>query len=175
MKTSLRLILFSIGLLTGCSKSSPEPEPEFYVSATIGDKEWIANVNNSQNTPVAATISQNLVVVVAAQNADNATTALGVVFPESITLNTAVAIDPAQYLALAYSISETEGYSADPSKGGSGTLTVTRFDEAAGIVEGTFMGEAIHNKNGSRIRISNGRFRSAIYKTSVTTPPPGKR
>jgi hypothetical protein len=169
----IRLLLLSVVLLAGCSKKSPEPE--FYVTATVDGNLWIANVANSQNTPVAAIISQNMVVVIGSKDADNAITSLGVVFPKSIALNQAIAFNPAKNLALAYSISPTEGYSADPAKGGSGTLTITRFDETAGVVEGTFSGEAIFNKNSSRVSITNGRFRSAIYKVNVTTPQPGKR
>jgi hypothetical protein len=168
-----KFLLFGLLLLAGCSKK--DPEPEFFVSATIDGKPWTANVANSQNTNVAAIINQNLVVVVGAQDVDKAVTSVGVVFPKSIVLNQAVAINPAKNVALAYSTSQTEGYSADPAKGGSGTLTVTRFDETAKIVEGTFSGEAIHNQNSSRIRITNGRFRTAIYTVNVTTPTPGKK
>ncbi len=170
----VRLLLLSLVLLTACSKKS-SPEPEYYMTATVDGKSWVANAANSQNTPVAAAISQGLVAVIALQDANSALTALALVFPPSVALNQAVAINPAKNTALAYAISSTEGYSADPAKGGSGTLTVTRYDDKAGIVEGTFSGEAINSQNGSRISITNGRFRSAIYTVNVTTPSPGKR
>jgi len=168
-----RLVVLALFALTGCSKSSPGPE--FYVSASVGGNGWNSNVANSQNTNVAAIISQNSMVVVASQNIDNTVTSLGVVFPKTITLNQPIAINPAQGTALAYSITQTEGYSADPARGGSGTLTVTQLDETAGIVAGTFSGDAVNNLNGSRIKITNGQFRSVIYKVNVTTPPPGKK
>jgi len=171
MKASV--FLLSLLMLAGCSKK--DPEPAFFLSATIDGKSWTANEPNSQNTNAAAVISQNLVVVVASQNVDKTVTSVGLVFPKAITLNQAIAIDPAKNIALAYSLTQTEGYSADPAKGGKGTLTITRFDEANSLVEGTFSGEAIHNKNGSRVTITNGRFRSAIYSLTVTTPTPGKR
>lgn len=171
MKTNV--LLFALLLLTGCSKTSPEPE--FYMSATIDGNNWSANVANSENTNVAAIVSQGLVAVVAGQTVDNNTTSVGVVFPKTIALNQPVAIVPAKNIALAYSISQTDGYSADPARGGSGTLTITRFDETAGVVEGTFAGNAVFNKNSTRVSIANGRFRSAIYTVNVTTPKPGKR
>ena len=160
-------------LFVGCSKQTPEPE--FYMVATIDGKAWQSNVANSQKTTVAATISNNLVAVLAVQSADNVNTGFGLVFPKTITLNTAVPFDQRNYTTLAYVLSNTEGYVADPQQGGSGTVTVTRFDETAGMVEGTFTGEAVYNQNGSRISIKNGRFRSALYTTPVTTPPTGKR
>lgn len=171
MKTNVLLLVLL--LITGCSKTTPEPE--FYMTATIDGKSWSANVANSQKTNVAAVVNQGLVAVVAGQVIDNTTTSVGVVFPKTITLNQPIAIVPAKNIALAYSISQTDGYSADPNLGGSGTLTITRFDETAGVVEGTFSGDAVFNKNSTRVAIANGRFRSAIYAVNVTTPTPGKR
>jgi len=168
-----KIVVVSLFVLAGCSKK--DPEPEFYVSATIAGNAWSANVANSQNTNAAAIINQSLVVVVGSQDVSGTVTSVGVIFPKSVAINQAVAINPARNIAAAYSITQTEGYSIDPAKGGSGTLTVTRFDETAGVVEGTFSGDAVHNQNGSRVSITNGRFRSAIYTVNVTTPPPGKR
>ncbi len=166
-------LFFAVVLLTGCSKTTPEPE--FYLSATIDGKNWVANEANSQKTNVAAILTNSLYLVVGSQNADNTATAVGVVFPKSIVLNQPTAIDPAKNTALAYSISQTDGYSADPARGGSGTMTITRLDEKAGVIEGTFSGEAVFNKNSTRVSITNGRFRTAIYTATVTTPTPGKR
>lgn len=167
-------LFFVLLVLAGCSKSST-PEPEFYLTASIDGKPWIANTANSQSTNVAATVSQNLVVVVGAQTVDNTVTAVGVVFPKTIELNKAVAVDPSKYTAVAYSVTQANGYSVDPARGGSGTLTVTRLDEKAGVIEGTFSGTAVYNTNSDRVSITDGRFRTALYTTTVTTPPPGKR
>lgn len=175
MKTSTFFLAVSIGLLFGCSKSSPDPKPDYYVSATIDGKAWMSNVTNSQNTLAAATLSQDLVVIAAGQEANNTNTVIAIAFPKSIPLNKPIAINSTQYSTVAYMLSSNEGYAIDASKGVTGTLTVTRLDETAGIVEGNFSGEGLHNQNGSRISIANGQFRSIIYKTNVTPPSPGKR
>ncbi len=169
----IAFLFLALVLITGCSKTAPEPE--FYLSATIDGKNWVANLNNSQNTTVAAIISRNLVVVLGSQNTDNTVTAVGLVFPKSVTVNQTVAINPAQSTALAYSISQTDGYSADPAKGGSGTITIIRLDETANVIEGTFSGETVFNQNSSRVSITNGRFRTPLFTVAVTSPPPGKR
>ncbi|NIJ54305.1 hypothetical protein [Dyadobacter arcticus] len=166
-------VIVAILCFSGCKND--DAEPEFVFGAKIDGQVWTSNVANSENSTVAATIAQNIVVVVGVQDVDKTGTALGLFFPEDIKLNEDVDFNPLNKVILAYTISSTEGYVVDPAMGGSGRLRVTRLDKENKVVEGSFTGEAIHSQNGSKIKIQNGIFRSKIYDTPVKTTPPGKR
>jgi hypothetical protein len=167
------LAVFPLVCLLGCKNK--DAQPEFGFGAQIDGKSWVANVPNSEGSNVAATIAQNIVVIVGVQESGDAKTAFGVFFPEDVKLNEDIDLNPLNKVVVAYTISATEGYLVDPSKGVSGTLRVTKLDKENKIVEGSFSGEAVHTQNGSKIQIKHGVFRSKLYDTSVTTSPPGKK
>lgn len=162
------LLVIALTSLQGCKEK--EVAPEFYLSATIGGKAWRANVNNNQNTTVGAGKVNNLVMIIGQQKTDKTAT-LVVVFPKNVALNQTLKFTESQPSTLAYTPDDIEPYSMEPSRGGSGTYTVTRFDEENQIVEGTFSGEAINTKNGTKLTITDGRFRSKLFAVPPTTTP----
>ncbi|GAB3939150.1 hypothetical protein [Larkinella terrae] len=162
------LLVLTLAGLQGCKNQ--DVEPEFYLSATIGGKAWRANVNNSQNITVGAAKVNNYVVVIGQQKTDKTAT-LVVIFPKNVALNQSVKFTESQPSTLAYSPDDLEAYSMEPSRGGSGTYTVTRFDEENQMVEGTFSGDAINIKTGAKLKITDGRFRSQLFDVPPTTTP----
>jgi hypothetical protein len=162
------LLVLALTGLQGCKNQ--DVTPEFYLSATIDGKAWRANVNNSQNTTVGAGKMNNLVAVIGQQKTDKTAT-LVIIFPQNVAQNQAVNFNQSQPSTLAYTPDDVAAYSMEPSRGGSGTFTVTRFDEADQVVEGTFSGEAININTGAKLKIADGRFRSKLFDVPPTTTP----
>ena len=171
MKNLFTFIL-CFACLTGCSKK--DAEPENYLSLKIDGKSWSGNVVNSENENVSATVAQNLLIVAAERDADNARTSVAVIFPENIVTDQEVEFNSDQKTIMAYGANNVDAYLLDVKSGGSGKLIVSRYDKENSIVEGTFSGTAIHSKNGSKLKIEDGKFRSKIYLGTVTTTP-GKK
>ncbi|RCR66536.1 hypothetical protein [Larkinella punicea] len=164
------VLLFAITLTGLQSCKEKEVAPEFYLSATIDGKAWQANVTNSQNTIVGAAKVNNQVAVIGQQKTDKTAT-LVIMFPKNVTLNQSMNFTESQLSTLAYTPDDVAAYSTEPNRGGSGTYTVTRFDEENKIVEGTFSGEAINISNGVKLKITNGRFRATLFDAPPTTTP----
>ncbi|RRB02597.1 hypothetical protein [Larkinella rosea] len=164
----LFLLVVALHGLQSCKNQ--DVEPEFHLSATVGGKAWRANVNNSQNTTVGAAKVNNYVVIIGQQKTDKTAT-LVVIFPKNVALNQSVKFTESQPSTLAYTPDDVNAYSMEPSRGGSGTYTVTRYDEQSQLVEGTFSGEAINVNTGAKLKITDGRFRSRLFDVQPTTTP----
>ena len=115
-----------------------------------------------------------------AQNGDTSQS-LGLLFPTSVALNTPIAFDSANNKSIAYAVEDPlgsmqyDGWNAAAPTGGSGTFTITKFDQTNRIIEGTFsatMGSA----NGSKapIKVTNGKF-STPYVLEESQLPPGTK
>lgn len=157
----------------GCKKD--DALPENFLTAKIDGKTWMANVPNSENTSVAAVIAQQNVALAGVQETASEKTSMVIIFPEDITVGQEIDVNPLNRLIVAYALTDTDAYLVDPAQGVTGKLKVNRLDKENRIVEGTFSGEAINNKNGDKIAIAGGQFRSKLYAASVTTPKPGKK
>jgi hypothetical protein len=170
----LVLTFLAISFLPACKKNSEggDASSEYYLTATIDGKEWKANITNGQSS-VAAGLQSSIVLVLGLQKEGNDTTAIIVAFPENITLNQPVSINPAKSSVAGY-VTVTSGFSTDPSKGGSGTMTITGYDKEAKIVEGTFSGTAVKTVGtpSGTVTIANGKFRAFYELNKIPATPP---
>ena len=123
------LILLTLAglLFASCKKSSgggdTGPVSEYFMTATVNGKGWSANVvSPTLNgacigvTTTAGNASVVLMAGVQAQGKDS--TAIALVFPTNITLNTATSFAAQLYTAGAYAESATVGYNTDPANKG---------------------------------------------------------
>lgn len=177
------VILFCTLLTQSCSKSSGGDSNASvnYLTADVNGQSWSANVNSTlNNSPALAVVTSSngitvlLLIGIKAVNKD--TTAMAVIFPQNITVSKTYAFNAAQYLEGAY-ISEIApgsatyyGYNTTAATGGSGTITVTQFDQSAKIVEGTFSGTFGSQQGRPAVQITNGKFHCP-YTTDVTQLP----
>jgi len=194
-KTRIRAIAGSMLLLTvlmagqGCKKSSggdgsATNTSGYYLTASIGGKDWAANVNSPglDNSPSIGVVTPfnggALMLVLGIKAVNKDTTSLVLVFPQNVTLNKALTLDATKNLEIAY-VAETAagsgayyGYNTTPATGGSGTLTITSFDQTAKVIEGTFSGVLGSQTGRAAISFTNGKFR-CIYTTNIQQLPPG--
>jgi hypothetical protein len=65
----------------------------------------------------------------------------------------------------------TTGYNSDPANKGSGSLTVTSFDQTAKVIEGTFSGTfGLVSGGATTVQVTNGKFK-CIYTTQANANP----
>ncbi len=185
---ALLMMLFpALMVIQSCKKSSGGSDDTntsgYYLTASLGGKDWSANVKSPtlDNSPAIAGITNangvNIVVLVGIAAANKDTTAIALVFPQNIQLNKPFSFDATKYLEGAY-IAETApgattyyGYNTTPATGGSGTITVTTFDQTGKIIEGSFSGIFGSQTGRAAIPVTNGKFR-CIYTTNAAQLPP---
>lgn len=193
--TRIHAIAGSMLLLTalmagqGCKKSSGGDgsgtnTSGYYLTAAVGGKDWSANVNSPvlDNSPsIGVLMPYNggaLMIVLGIKAVNKDTTSLVLVFPQNVTLNKTLTLDATKNLEVAY-VAETAagsgayyGYNTTPATGGSGTLTITSFDQNAKVIEGTFSGVLGSQTGRAAITLTNGKFR-CIYTMDTKQLPPG--
>src|ERR1700744_1043900 len=108
-------ILTLITVFSACKKcggsGSSTNTSGYYLTATINGKSWAANIaNDTLKSPVLAAPDNGLVLLLGEQLAGKDTTAIALVFPESITLNKTVAFNASQYTEAAYASGGSSGY-----------------------------------------------------------------
>jgi hypothetical protein len=190
-KTLLLILFPALFLALSCKKSSGGGDDTtntsgYYLTANIGGKDWSANVKSSlQNSPSIAAITtangSKIVLLIGVKAVNKDTTAIALIFPQNIQPNKAFTFDATKYLEGAY-IAEMStgsgtyyGYNTTPATGGSGTITVTTFDQATNVIEGTFSGTFGSQTGRAAIPVTNGKFR-CIYTTDNTKlPVPGSK
>ena len=170
-------------LLQGCKKDSGSDSNSsgYYLTATVNGESWSANVNSTlNNSPaIAAVTSSNGITVfillgVKAVNRDSS--AIAVIFPQTVTLDKATNFDASKYSEAAY-VEEASpgsptyyGYNTTPATGGSGTFTITVLDQTAKLIEGTFSGAFGSQTGRADIQVTNGKFRCP-YTTDINQLP----
>jgi hypothetical protein len=189
---TLWLLIFpALLIVQSCKKSSGGGDDAgntsgYYLTANIGGKDWSANVKSSlQNSPSIAAITTangaKIVLLIGVKAVNKDTTAIALIFPQNIQLNKAATFDANKYLEGAY-IAEMSagsgtyyGYNTTPATGGSGTITVTTFDQTNSVIEGTFSGNFGSQNGKAALPVTNGKFR-CIYTTDNTKlPVPGSK
>jgi hypothetical protein len=176
------LFLVGITLLQACSKSSGSDNSSasstYYMTATVDGKAWAANMsNNSFKSPALGGITTSngtsimVVLGIYANNKD--TSAFAVLFPQSTALNQTMAFDVSKITEAAY-ISETtpgsavyNGYNTTTTTGGSGSFSVTNFDQVNKVIEGTFSGSFGATSGTAKVQVTNGKFRCP-YTTDIS-------
>jgi len=178
-------IVFGLLFLQGCSKSSGSNNTNptgYYFSATINGKSFSANfVSPTDGGPgIASTTTSNGVNFVVGfgiqiQNG-NDSSIIVIVFPSTTPLNTPTNLSPGINTGAAYSVEAAPGsssynaYGTNPAYGGSGTFTVTEFDQTNKIVAGTFSGTFGSSSN-TTVSVAKGKFRCALVNSTTAFPP----
>jgi hypothetical protein len=190
-KTTIRFCVFALMMLPvlftfqGCKKSSgnSSSNSSYPFTATISGKAFSANfVNPSIGGPGFAEVDNtnglSIMVCVGIQIANtNDSSLFVVVFPTDITLNKPINLDPSLNTGAAYSTEASPGsstynsYGTNPAYGGSGTLTVTEYDQVNKVVAGTFSGTFGSAPGGQAVSVTNGKFRCVITTVSNPFPP----
>jgi outer membrane receptor for monomeric catechols len=141
-------------IATGCGKSSSAPSS---ISANINGKSWLAQYINGTEAPGSGIIT---LVGFFTRSGDTSTIALDVL--DTIPVNTP---DPFFNADIRYTLSNGTTYTALPSPGSHGTITVTILDTSAHRLSGTFSG-AFYNPSNSKdsITVTDGRFNSGYTR-----------
>jgi hypothetical protein len=185
----ISLVLFSAAVLQGCSKGSSGSNnsadtSSYYLSATLGGKAWNSNVyfDTYKSNVIGGITTVNgipyvEVIGLYASNGDTSQ-ALTIVFPQDIPLNTPITLDSVQYKDVVY-VSEDplrsgkfDAYNTATPTGGSGTMTITTFDQTNQILAGAFsgvFGSDTNTKPG--INFTNGKFRCPYILEASQLPP----
>ena len=173
------LILALTLLLTACSKSSGTVNnSSYYMTAMINNLPWAANTsNNSFKSPALAGLkSQNgttIVLVIGIKAVNTDTSGFAVIFPQNITLNQTFAFDPSQLTESVFINELSPGsatyntFNTTATTGGSGSFTITVFDQTAKIIESSFSGTYGSAGGSNYVVVSNGKFRCP-YTTDIT-------
>ncbi len=178
-------LVCSFAFLPGCKKNSgntDNPNSTFYFQATVSGKSFNANfVSPTDGGPgiAATTVSNGVTYVVAfgiqILNTNDSSLFL-IVFPSSTPLNTATSLSPSVNTGIAYTVEASPGspdyytYGTNPAYGGSGTFTVTEFDQAKKIVAGTFSA-TLGSSTGSTVNVTNGKFNCTLVSSTNSFPP----
>lgn len=169
------ILAFMLFLTQACKKSSGSddnnnPSSEFYLSATVNNKDWTANMLSNRSEPVAAGETQGLILIVGGLVVNKDTSAIVIAFPDKITINQQFNFSiPGKSLA-AYA-TRTETYSTTYSTG-SGSFTVSSFDQTTRVIEGNFSCTAFTEDGSHKLTISNGKFRAKV-EAEAPKPPSG--
>ncbi len=181
------IIFFGLFFLQGCSKSSGSgnnttPNTGYYFSATISGKAFSANfISPTDGGPgIASTTTSNGVTFVVGFGIQiengNDSSIIVIVFPTTTPLNTPTYLSPGINTGAAYSTEASPGsstynaYGTNPAYGGSGTFTVTEFDQTNKVVAGTFSGTFGSSTN-TTVSVTNGKFRCALVSSTTAFPP----
>jgi hypothetical protein len=177
--------LLGFFLLQSCKKSSggsTAPATGYYFTATINGKSFTANfVSPNDGGPgIASTTTSNGVTFVVGFGIQIANTndssIMVIVFPITTPLNTPTDLSPGINTGAAYSVEASPGsstynsYGTNPAYGGSGTFTVTEFDQTNKVVAGTFNGTFGSSAN-TTVTVTNGKFRCNLISSTSTFPP----
>ena len=178
-------VVFISLLIQSCKKSSggsAAPATGYYFTATINGKSFAANfVSPTDGGPgIASTTTSNGVTFVVGfgiqiANA-NDSSIMVIVFPITTPLNTPTDLSPGINTGAAYSAEASPGsstynsYGTNPAYGGSGTFTVTEFDQTNKVVAGTFNGTFGSSAN-TTVIVTNGKFRCNLISSTSTFPP----
>ncbi|HZK64161.1 MAG TPA: hypothetical protein VFC34_08455 [Puia sp.] len=168
----------SLLLFPACKKSSGSDNSgssAYYLSATVNGKSWNANYNTNTGdvfavAEITSSGSVSVVLALGIQLANKDTSAIALVFPKNITLGKAYDFENDLYTAGAYA-DNSAGYNTSPANHGSGTITVTNFDQTGNIVEGIFSGSFGTTNGSSVIQITNGKFRCLLTTATQQLPP----
>jgi hypothetical protein len=143
LSVSLLILFSSISFLAGgCKKSnnnSPNPNQnplsQGSLSANVGGTSWQAG-------SVYAVDSTNMIAIVAATSntGSNAFPFLLMIFPDNTPEGSTVNFNVAQSSMLQYYENQNTVYYAEPSFGGSGSVTITKFNRSTKRIEGNFTG-----------------------------------
>ncbi|MEP7372806.1 MAG: hypothetical protein ABI675_05405 [Chitinophagaceae bacterium] len=182
---AIALIFF---IIQGCKKNSDNDgsnnnnnSSSYYMTANVDGKSWEANVNmgldNSMVLGVKSSFNGvNAFVLLGIKAANKDSSGVVLIFPQNINLNKATTFNALQYSEGGYISESSPGsatynqYNTTPATGGSGTFTVTAFDQTAMIIEGSFNG-VFGSLNGKpEVKINNGKFR-CLYTTNVNQLP----
>jgi hypothetical protein len=189
-KTAIRFYAFALIVLPvlftfqNCKKSSgsSSSDSSYPFTATVSGKAFSANfVNPSIGGPGFAEVDNtnglSIMVCVGIQIINsNDTNIFVVVFPTNITLNKPINLDPTLNTGASYAAETSPGsgaynvYGTNPAYGGSGTLTVTEYDQVNNVVAGTFSG-TLGSTAGTTVTVTNGKFRCTITTASNPFPP----
>jgi hypothetical protein len=177
---------FLLFVLQGCSKSSggntTNPNTGYYFSATINGKSFSANfVSPTDGGPgIASTTTSNGVTFVVGFGIQivntNDSSIIVIVFPATTPLNTPTNLSPGINTGAAYSAEASLGsstynaYGTNPAYGGSGTFTVTEFDQTNKVVAGTFSG-TFGSATNTSVTVTNGKFRCTLVSSTTAFPP----
>ena len=185
--TPLLVAVFLSIFIQSCSKSSGSSDNNasgYYLNATVNGQAWAANVHSTLNNSTALAVVTNsggtsvlLLLGLKAVNTD--TSAVVLIFPQNITVNKAFAFNAAQYLEGAY-VQEIApgsgtyyGYNTTPATGGSGSITITLFDQSAKIIEGVFNGSFGSQQGRAAVQIADGKFRCPYTTDAGQLPKSG--
>ena len=179
------LIVLSSLVSPACKKSSGSSNNSnaaYPFTATVKGSGWSANfISPTDGGPgiASTTVSYGVNYVVAfgiqVQNG-NDTSIMVIVFPANTPLNTPTDLSPAANTGAAYSVEASPGsstynaFGTNTAYGGSGTFTVTDFDQTNKIVAGTFSG-TFGSATGSTISVTNGKFRCKLISSTSSFPP----
>jgi hypothetical protein len=179
------LLLPTLFVLQSCKKSSGGGDTPntsgYYLTATVDGKDWSANVpapalDNSPAIAVATPVNGvNIMVMIGVKAVNKDTTAIALVFPQNLQLNKMFSFDVSKNLEAAYTAEASPGsttyygYNTTTTTGGSGTMTITSFDQTDKVIEGTFSGVFGSQTGRAAISFTNGKFR-CIYTTGGSNP-----
>ena len=184
LRKYLPLLVIIIGLLQGCKKDSgggSNNSSGYFLTASVNGQSWSANVNSTlNNAPAIAALSTSngvsIFIVLGIKAVSNDSSAIAVIFPKNVTLNQSFNFDASQYSESAY-VEESAarsttyyGYNTTSQTGGSGTITITAYDQTNKIVEGTFSGTFGSTIGRASVQVTNGKFRCP-YTTDVNQLP----
>jgi hypothetical protein len=178
-------ILFTTLVLQSCKKDSDATNGNnpsgYYLTANVNGSSWASNVNTTlNNAPALAAITTTngvtVVVMLGIKAVNKDSSGIVVIFPKNATLNKSYDFDASQYSEGAYAAETTpgsatyNGYNTLPVTGGSGSFTITSFDETAMTIEGTFSGTFGSQTGKPAVQITNGKFRCP-YTTNINQLP----
>ncbi|HLK30798.1 MAG TPA: hypothetical protein VKT28_19630 [Puia sp.] len=184
---SSAILLFFLFLFQGCSKSSggnnsTPPATDYYLTASVNGKSFAANfVSTTDGGPgIAGTTTSNGIQFIVGFGIQivntNDSSIFVIVFPANTPLNTPTSLSPTVNTGLVYSAESSPGspnynvYGTNPAYGGSGTFTITEYDQTKKVVAGTFSA-TLGSTTNSTVSITNGKFRCTIIGTTSNFPP----
>jgi hypothetical protein len=175
------LVLFFFQSCKKDSAGASNNSSGYYLTATVNGESWSANVNSKlNNSPAIGGITSangvNVVVLLGIKAVNNDSSVVAVIFPQYATLNKTYNFDDSQYSEAAYGAEISPGlpgyygYNTTSATGGSGTFTITAFDQTTKLIEGSFSGTFGSQNGKPAVQITNGRFRCP-YTTDASQLP----
>lgn len=160
--SGLIIFLSVIFIMQSCKKdkATPDntPKDKYFLSATVNGTAW------KSDTTVAGDY-QDQIIVLAIKVVNSDTSAFVFEFSDMLSINQPTAFNETHNNILVYAFQPVNNpgistnYLTDPSVGGSGTFTITKFDKTAKMIEGTFSGTGINSTNSNdKVTITNGKF-----------------
>src|SRR5689334_513412 len=97
-------------------------------------------------------------IIAANDNSGTGYPAMFLVFPDNTSEGSTIPFNISQSVMMQYIENTTNAYWAEPAFGGSGSVTITKFNKSTKHVEGTFNGVAKMSSGTTTKNISNGSF-----------------